>query len=108
MVPGFYDGVKEPDPVMTEQWKTQGFNEGEFLTDIGLNSSHGESGYHVLEQLWCRPTVEINGLWGGYIGPGQKTVIPSEAHAKLTCRLVAGQDPANVIRSLQDHLAGSI
>lgn len=104
MVPGFYDGVKEPDPVMTEQWKNQGFNEAEFLTDIGLNSSHGERGYHVLEQLWCRPTVEINGLWGGYIGPGQKTVIPSEAHAKLTCRLVAGQDPAHVIRSLQDHL----
>lgn len=104
MVPGFYDGVTEPDPEMTEQWKTQGFNEAEFLNDIGLNSSHGENGYQVLEQLWCRPTVEINGLWGGYIGPGQKTVIPSEAHAKLTCRLVAGQDPANVIRSLQDHL----
>ena len=103
-VPGFYDGVLEPDAGMTEQWKSQGFNEAEFLSDIGLKSSHGEKGYHVLEQLWYRPTVEVNGLWGGYIGPGQKTVIPSEAHAKLTCRLVAGQDPATVIGSLQAHL----
>ncbi len=104
MVPGFYDGVLEPDTEMSAQWKSQGFDETKFLNDIGLKKAHGETGYQLLEQLWCRPTVEINGLWGGYIGPGQKTVIPSKAHAKLTCRLVAGQNPVTIIQSLQDFL----
>ena len=104
MVPGFYEGVSEPDAEMSAQWKSQGFDEAEFLNDIGLKKAHGESKYQLLEQLWCRPTVEINGLWGGYIGPGQKTVIPSEAHAKLTCRLIAGQNPPKIIEALQDFL----
>lgn len=103
-VPSFYDGISEPSPEMTAQWKSQGFDEAGFLADIGLSRAHGEKDYQLLEQLWCRPTVEINGMWGGYIGPGQKTVIPSVAQAKLTCRLVAGQDPQKIIASLQSFL----
>src|SRR6202008_4779708 len=64
----------------------------------------GEYGYGTLERQWTRPTVEVNGMWGGYQGPGQKTVIPSEAHAKITCRLVPDQDPSEVIRLVTRHL----
>lgn len=103
-VPGFYDGVEEPPSELATQWRDVGFDEAAFLADIGLTRSHGERDYHLLEQLWCRPTVEINGMWGGYIGPGRKTVIPSSAHAKLSFRLVAGQDPAKILAAVEGHL----
>ena len=67
----------------------------------------GEPGYTTLERQWTRPTIEVNGMWGGYQGPGSKTIVPSEAHAKLTCRLVPDQDPDVVadlvVRHLQKH-----
>ncbi len=103
-VPGFYDGVQPVDPRLLEQWEKSGFDEAAFLADIGLTRLHGEDGYSLLEQLWCRPTIEINGMWGGYTGPGHKTVIPSKAHAKLSFRLVAGQVPQTVIASLKSYL----
>ena len=106
-VPGFYDGVLEPDPVVREQWQQSGFDEGAFFNDIGVDGVHGgggEAGYSLLERLWCRPTVEINGLWGGYTGPGHKTVIPALAHGKLSFRLVAGQDPKRVLDLVQAHV----
>ncbi len=104
LVPGFYDGVIEPDKSLIDQWSRSDFDEGAFLSDIGLDKAHGEMDCSVLEQLWCRPTLEINGMWGGYIGPGHKTVIPSKAHAKLSLRLVAGQKPDLILSELQDHL----
>lgn len=104
-VPDFYDGVVEPDPALAAQWRGLDFDEADFLSDIGLKKAHGESQYHLLEQLWCRPTIEINGMWGGYIGAGQKTVIPSKAHAKLTFRLVAGQEPLVLVEKVQAYLA---
>src|SRR6185436_2294760 len=63
------------------------YDEGAYLAQVGAVSLFGEPGYTTLERQWTRPTLEVNGLWGGYQGPGQKTVIPSEAHAKITCRL---------------------
>ena len=103
-VPGFYDGVQEPDVDMCEQWRASGFDEAGFLADVGVQVPGGEVSYALLERLWCRPTVEVNGLWGGYTGPGHKTVIPSTAHAKLSFRLVAEQAPDKVLALVQDFL----
>ncbi len=72
---------------------------------MGLNGLYGEPGFTTMERIWARPTLEVNGIWGGFQGAGTKTVIPSVAHAKITCRLVADQDPNGVLEALQDHIA---
>lgn len=95
-VPGFYDGVVEPDPALLAQWKALGFDETGFLADIGLKEAAGEPGRQLLEQLWTRPSCDINGIRGGYTDPGFKTVIPAQASAKVSFRLVAGQDPDKI------------
>ncbi len=100
-VPGFYDGVAEPTPEQVAQWRTLGFSAEHFLAGVGLKEAAGESGRTVLEQLWSRPTLEFNGITGGYQGVGTKTVIPAQASAKITCRLVAGQDPDKIIENLE-------
>jgi acetylornithine deacetylase/succinyl-diaminopimelate desuccinylase-like protein len=96
-IPGFYDGVAEVPAELAADWAGLPFDEKKFLGEIGLSVPAGEKGMPVLHQLWARPTAEINGIWGGYTGAGTKTVIPSEAHAKLTFRLVGQQDPNKVI-----------
>jgi acetylornithine deacetylase/succinyl-diaminopimelate desuccinylase-like protein len=100
-VPGFYDGVKNPAPDQVAQWRKLGFRGEDFLGAVGLKEPAGEAGLTVLEQLWSRPTLEFNGITGGYQGVGTKTVIPSQASAKITCRLVAGQNPEKVIENVQ-------
>ena len=105
-VPGFYDGVAELPPALAAQWQSLGFDEAAMLGAIGLPpGSAGEIGRPVLERLWARPTADLNGIWGGYMGAGSKTVIPSEAHAKLSFRLVPGQDPAVVLAGLREFVA---
>jgi acetylornithine deacetylase/succinyl-diaminopimelate desuccinylase-like protein len=103
-VPGFYDGVAPPAPAQIEQWRKLGFEPEAFLASVGLKAPAGEAGYSVLEQLWSRPTLEFNGITGGYQGVGTKTVIPSKASAKITCRLVAGQDPEKIVERLKDFV----
>jgi acetylornithine deacetylase/succinyl-diaminopimelate desuccinylase-like protein len=100
-VPGFYDGVTAPAPAQIEQWRKLGFEPEPFLASVGLSTPAGEAGYSVLEQLWSRPTLEFNGITGGYQGIGTKTVIPTKASAKITCRMVAGQDPEKIIERLK-------
>ena len=95
-IPGFYDGVTELPAAIKAQWDRLPFDAEKFLADVGLSVPAGETGRSVLEQVWARPTCEINGVWGGYTGDGFKTVIPAEAHAKLSFRLVAGQDPERI------------
>ncbi len=107
-VPGFYDGVAAPAPAQLEQWRKLGFEPGQFLGSIGLKTPAGEAGYSVLEQLWSRPTLEFNGVTGGYQGVGTKTVIPSQASAKITCRLVAGQDPDKIVEWLKEFVRAQL
>ena len=103
-VPGFYDGVHNPAPDQLAQWQTLGLRGQTFLGAVGLKTPSGERDKTLIEQLWSRPTLEFNGVTGGYQGTGSKTVIPSKASCKITCRLVAGQDPKHVIERLHAYV----
>ena len=103
-VEGFYEGVHEVPADILRQWQNCGFDEKDYLDNAGYTVAHGEKAYSTLEQQWARPTLEINGLWGGYQGAGTKTVIPSEAHCKITCRLVGDMDPAALRAKLRKHV----
>lgn len=103
-VEGFYEGVHEVPEDMLRQWRNSGFDEAAYLGGVGYTQPHGETAYSTLEQQWSRPTLEINGLWGGYQGAGTKTVIPAEAHCKLTCRLVGDMDPDHVRACIRAHV----
>ncbi|MEL6243957.1 MAG: M20/M25/M40 family metallo-hydrolase [Pseudomonadota bacterium] len=98
---GFYDGVGEPDAELKAAWKDIDFDDDAFLGAVGLDHPAGENDRSVLEKIWSRPTAEINGMWGGYTGAGFKTVIPSKASAKVSFRLVPGQDPDLVWASFE-------
>lgn len=95
-VPGFYDGVKELAPHVAAQWAALDFDPAAFLGEVGLATPAGETGRSALEQLWARPACDINGIVGGYTGEGSKTVIPCQASAKVSFRLVSGQDPLKI------------
>lgn len=101
MIPGFYEGVDELTPEIKAQWDGLGFDADGFLGEIGLSVPAGETDRSVLEQVWARPTAEINGIIGGYTGAGTKTVIPAKASAKITFRLVGNQDPDKIRENFQ-------
>jgi acetylornithine deacetylase/succinyl-diaminopimelate desuccinylase-like protein len=101
---GFYDGVEEVPPAVKKQWKALSFDEAAFLGDVGLSIAAGEKGRSVLEQIWARPTCEVNGIQGGYTGQGFKTVIASKASAKVSFRLVGKQDPAKIRSAFQAYV----
>lgn len=103
-VNGFYDDVEELTAEERAALAALPFDESGYLAQTGVPATYGEAGFSTLERQWVRPTVEVNGLWGGYQGVGSKTVIPGEAHAKLTCRLVAHQNPTDVIDKVIRHL----
>jgi acetylornithine deacetylase/succinyl-diaminopimelate desuccinylase-like protein len=104
-LPGFYDSVL---PLSQDERDLIGrlpFEETAWLIDAGNSgATHGEAGYSTLERIWTRPTAEVNGMWGGHIGPGGKTIVPAQAHAKLSFRLVANQEPADIIDSLRRYV----
>ena len=100
-IPGFYDGVAPVAPALLASWAGLGFDPEAFLSDVGLKHPAGERDQPALAQLWARPTAEINGIFGGYQGDGTKTVIPAEATAKLTFRLVPGQDPDKILENFE-------
>lgn len=103
-IPGFYEGVSELPADIKTQWDGLGFKPEQFLGDVGLAEPWGKHGYSALEHLWSRPTAEVNGIWGGYIGEGFKTVIPAEAHAKVSFRLVGTQDPEDVREKFRAYI----
>ncbi len=104
-LPGFYDGVAETPAAQTAEWNRLGFDESEFLGEIGLSAPAGEVGRSGLDRIWARPTADINGIGGGYQGHGAKTVIASEAFAKVSFRLVAGQQPAKILEAFRAFVA---
>ncbi len=107
-VPGFYDGIPEPSDAIKAQWAALGFDPAAFLGDVGLSELAGEQDRTALEMLWSRPTCEVNGITGGYTGNGFKTVLPSQATAKISFRLVAGQDPLKIRDSFRAMVRGAL
>ncbi|GAA5514879.1 succinyl-diaminopimelate desuccinylase [Deinococcus carri] len=103
-IPGFYDGVEELTPEEREMWAGLPHSDEEFAASIGVSDLPGEAGYSTLERLWARPTLDVNGIWGGYQGEGSKTVIAAKAGAKVSMRLVPGQDPERITRLVQDYV----
>ncbi len=102
-VPGFSQGVRDPSPDESEALRSIPFDETAMFESLGVEPV-GEPGYSTLERLWVRPCLDVNGMWGGYLGAGGKTVIPHEAHAKITIRVVPGQDPEAVIDLVKEYL----
>lgn len=107
-VDGFYKGVPELSSEMRDEFAKQNFNEEGLRTDLGLDTLYGEEGYSFVERTGARPTLELNGVYGGFQGEGSKTVIPKEAHAKITCRLVGDQDPQDMLDKIERHLHSHI
>ncbi|NHN89613.1 M20/M25/M40 family metallo-hydrolase [Acetobacter conturbans] len=101
---GFYDGVPDIPDRVREQWRSIGPSDEMGLGSVGLRWPAGEVGYTALEQTWCRPSCEINGISGGYEEDGFKTVLPAKASAKISFRLVGEQDPDAVRRSFREHV----
>ncbi|MCW5250452.1 MULTISPECIES: dipeptidase [unclassified Streptomyces] len=107
-VPGFYDGVVELTDQERRLFAELPFDEDRWLRTARSHAAHGEAGHTTLERVWARPTAEVNGIGGGYQGAGGKTVIPSSAMAKLTFRLVAGQDPAHIEKAVRAWAADRV
>ncbi|MBC7239698.1 MAG: peptidase dimerization domain-containing protein, partial [Chloroflexi bacterium] len=104
-VEGFYDEVVELTPEERTQLAAIPFDEEAYKRELGVEALFGEPGYTPLERTTVRPTLEINGIWGGFQGEGTKTVLPSQAHAKISCRLVPHQTPGRVLESIRQHIA---
>ncbi len=103
-VPGFYDDVDELSREERKALNNLPWKEKEFRKTVGAPELCGEKGYSIVERLWTRPTLELNGIWGGYTGEGAKTVIPSKAHAKLSTRLVPHQNPARISKLVERQI----
>ena len=103
-VSGFFEGLQRPSNSDYASMEALGFDEDKFFAEIGATQGAMEPGVRLLESLWLRPTIEVNGITGGYQGVGGKTVIPASASAKLTCRLGPGQDPKRAGDSVAAHL----
>jgi len=95
-IDGFYDDVVELTDTERALFAKLPYDEAEWLATARSASAHGEAGFTTLERIWARPTAEVNGVWGGHTGAGGKTIVPAEAHAKISFRLVPQQDPADI------------
>ena len=104
LVPGFYDGVRPLSAEERRQFARVPLNEGDLKKTYGLEALHGEAGLTPTERNWARPTLDVNGIWGGFQGPGTKTIIPAWAAAKISCRLVPDQDPATIVQTLREYI----
>jgi len=103
-VEGFYDNVLPLKDEERTAYASLNFDEEALKAELGVDALFGEQGYTYTEQTWARPTLEINGVFGGFSGEGIKTVLPAEAGAKITCRLVPNQDPDEIIEKLKAHI----
>ncbi len=105
LVPGFYDDVVELSEADRAALAALPFDDETYREALGLPALTGELGYTTLERQGARPTLDVNGIWGGFQGDGAKTIIPAHAHAKVSCRLVADQDPERIFELVRDHIA---
>jgi len=103
-VPTFYDDVRPLSDAEREAWKKLPFNEKKYRKDLGAPKLFGESGYSTLERVWARPTLEVNGMIGGFTGEGAKTVIPAVSMAKVSMRLVPDQDPDKIAKAFEEYV----
>ena len=103
-LPDFYDGVPELPDDIKAQWSALKFDEKAFLGEVDLSVPAGEADYSVLEQIWARPSCDVNGVIGGYVGQGSKTVLPAKASAKFSFRLVGKQNPQAIVESFRNHV----
>ena len=106
LVEGFYDDVIPLAGIERELIGEVPCDDAQYRALLGVAELFGEPGYSTLERAWARPTLELNGMWGGFSGDGVKTVLPSQAHAKITCRLVPDQNPLSIARRVAAHLEG--
>ena len=103
-IPGFYDDVATLSKQERKALNSLPWKEKEFRKTVGALGLDGEKGFTIVERLWTRPTLEVNGVWGGYMGEGAKTVIPSKAYAKISTRLVPKQEPAKIAKLVEKHI----
>ena len=103
-VEGFYDNVRPLSDEERQAYEALGFDEDELKNEIDVPELFGEKGFSYLERTWARPTLELNGIFGGFSGEGIKTVLPAEAGVKITCRLVPDQDPEEIVEKLRAHI----
>ena len=104
LVPGFYDDVAELTALDREAFAALPFDEQEYRSSLGVEALHGEPGYTTLERIGARPTFDVCGIWGGFEGEGPKTIIPAHAHAKISFRLVANQDPEKIFELVARYI----
>ena len=107
-LPDFYEGVPRISNSLKAKWDALNFDTEGFLGDVGLTTPAGEDGYTAMEQIWCRPTCDINGINGGYTGEGFKTVLPADAHAKVSFRLVGTQDPDAISEAFRKYIRDNL
>jgi acetylornithine deacetylase/succinyl-diaminopimelate desuccinylase-like protein len=103
-VPGFYDDVAKLSKAERKALHSLPWKAKEFKKTVGAPALSGEKGFSIVEQVWCRPTMELNGIWGGYMGEGAKTVIPAKAWAKFSTRLVPDQNPEKIAKQVEKHI----
>ena len=103
-VEGFYDTVRPLTDMERDQIAKIPYDESDYKAKLGVPELYGEPGFSTYERAWCRPTLEVNGIWGGFQGEGFKTVLPATAHAKISCRLVPDQDPQEMVKRVSAHV----
>src|SRR5438552_9011060 len=104
LIDGFYDDVKPLSKEEKENFKKLPFDDDKYAANLEIDELFGEEGYTTLERIWARPTLDVNGIWGGFTGEGAKTVLPSKAHAKISMRLVPSQEPDKIEKLFIDYI----
>jgi len=107
-LPGFYDAVRPLSERERELIARLPYDDSEWLRNAESRATFGEAGFSTLERVWARPTCEVHGIWGGYTGPGHKTIVPTDAHAKVSFRLVADQEPLEVKKLMDSYVASAV
>jgi acetylornithine deacetylase/succinyl-diaminopimelate desuccinylase-like protein len=104
LVPGFYDEVRPLEDWERKEFAALPFDEADYARELAVPETAGEEGYTTRERAWARPTLDVNGIWGGYQGEGAKTILPARAGAKVSMRLVPDQTPETIARLFREHV----